>query len=262
MDGLDEIKARAEAATPRPWVAVDIRAAAMAGSSYCSGCYVLEVDPHDEGDGWAKPHGPDCWCDNPAWVPLADAERWDAVTPKIGPLVTVEDPLSLTAELEAKDAEIERLIMRAKTAETAARLTEASPSAFEFTVAIAKKSVEIERLRAALEDAKAVLDKPATELSRSARLHLVEAIIEQTLAAQDATSTADYIRTEAERLPNGTAARFIAALDDECLTCSENDPRYPKGECHKSERPCGHHCNCSWTQDTCHWCGIEIGEDA
>ena len=30
---------------------------------------------------------------------------------------------------------------------------------------------------------------------------------------QAAESEADYIRTEAERLPNGTAARFLAALD-------------------------------------------------
>ena len=33
------------------------------------------------------------------------------------------------------------------------------------------------------------------------------------IAAQDAKSDADYIRSEAERLPNGTAARFLAALD-------------------------------------------------
>lgn len=45
--------------------------------------------------------------------------------------------------------------------------------------------------------------------------------------------------------------------DDECITCGEG---LPKGECPSSRRPCGHHCNCSWVQDVCHWCGKEFGE--
>jgi hypothetical protein len=49
----------------------------------------------------------------------------------------------------------------------------------------------------------------------------------------------------------------LNAIDD-CLTCSEG---MAEGECPKSKRTCGHHCNCSWIQDCCHWCGIEIGED-
>lgn len=48
-------------------------------------------------------------------------------------------------------------------------------------------------------------------------------------------------------------------LDDECLTCGEVDG--VEGECPGSKRPCGHHCNHSWTQDLCHWCGEEIGEE-
>ena len=180
MSRLDEIKARVEAATPGPWPKDYVYNAIRHISRNCD-FIESDIDPEF---GWL--YGP---VDDPTFIAHAR-----------------EDIPYLLAE-------VERLIMRAKTAETAARLTEASPSAFEFTVAIAKKSVEIKRLRAALEDAKDVLDKPATELSRSARLHLIEAIIEQTLAAQDAKSDADYIRSEAERLPNGTAAKFIAALD-------------------------------------------------
>lgn len=30
-------------------------------------------------------------------------------------------------------------------------------------------------------------------------------------------------------------------------------------ECPNSERPCGHHCNCSWIHDHCHWCGKDFG---
>lgn len=44
---------------------------------------------------------------------------------------------------------------------------------------------------------------------------------------------------------------------DECLSCEQEMPR---GECFASARSCGHHCNCSWTQDFCHWCGEEFGE--
>ncbi len=44
----------------------------------------------------------------------------------------------------------------------------------------------------------------------------------------------------------------------ECASCPEGMPR---GECEESRRPCGHHCNCSWDQDICHWCGAEFGED-
>lgn len=44
---------------------------------------------------------------------------------------------------------------------------------------------------------------------------------------------------------------------DDCISCGEE---MPEGECPKSERPCGHHCNCSWVHDACDWCGQEFGE--
>jgi len=48
-------------------------------------------------------------------------------------------------------------------------------------------------------------------------------------------------------------------MDKECITCEEG---YPKNnECPKSKRPCGHHCNHSWTHDECCWCGKEFREE-
>jgi len=56
------------------------------------------------------------------------------------------------------------------------------------------------------------------------------------------------------------ASAHISGLpEDECLTCTEGG--IPEGECKKSLRPCGHHCNCSWSQDCCHWCGAELDGD-
>ena len=43
----------------------------------------------------------------------------------------------------------------------------------------------------------------------------------------------------------------------DCSSCGEG---IPKLECQKSERPCGHHCNHSWSDDECCWCGAEFGE--
>jgi len=45
---------------------------------------------------------------------------------------------------------------------------------------------------------------------------------------------------------------------DDCVSCSE---RVPRGECQKSKRDCGHHCNHSWTHDGCCWCGKGFGDD-
>ncbi len=46
--------------------------------------------------------------------------------------------------------------------------------------------------------------------------------------------------------------------DQVCYSCGEP----AAGACPNSKRPCGHHCNCSWTNDRCHWCGKEWGEDS
>lgn len=46
------------------------------------------------------------------------------------------------------------------------------------------------------------------------------------------------------------------AGEAECYSCG--DPA--AGTCPQSKRPCGHHCNCSWVHDHCHWCDKEFGE--
>lgn len=48
-------------------------------------------------------------------------------------------------------------------------------------------------------------------------------------------------------------------MSAECISCGE---RSPVGECPKAERECGHHCNCSWIQDACCWCGAEFGDES
>lgn len=45
--------------------------------------------------------------------------------------------------------------------------------------------------------------------------------------------------------------------DSPCISCGEEMPFH---ECPKSLRSCGHHCDCSWIHDVCHWCGEEFGE--
>lgn len=43
-----------------------------------------------------------------------------------------------------------------------------------------------------------------------------------------------------------------------CISCGEHEA---PNECPKSKRPCGHHCNHSWEQDVCDWCGVEEFRD-
>lgn len=45
--------------------------------------------------------------------------------------------------------------------------------------------------------------------------------------------------------------------DDDCASCGE----IAGPDCAASQRSCGHHCNHSWEQDICHWCGVTFGED-
>lgn len=49
----------------------------------------------------------------------------------------------------------------------------------------------------------------------------------------------------------------VSEGESECLSCGEGNPR---GECRLSKRPCGHHCNHSWSHDQCDWCGTTFGE--
>lgn len=43
--------------------------------------------------------------------------------------------------------------------------------------------------------------------------------------------------------------------DDGCESCAQG---IAGNECPQTKRPCGHHCECLWSQDVCHWCGVEI----
>lgn len=48
------------------------------------------------------------------------------------------------------------------------------------------------------------------------------------------------------------------AESSECYSC-EN--KIPWNECKESKLECGHHCNCTWIHDMCHWCNEWIAED-
>lgn len=45
----------------------------------------------------------------------------------------------------------------------------------------------------------------------------------------------------------------------DCTACGEESQ---KNECPNSKRPCGHHCNHSWSHDECCWCGEVFEEES
>lgn len=53
-------------------------------------------------------------------------------------------------------------------------------------------------------------------------------------------------------------AKLALAEIADCISCGEG---MSGGDCPESKRPCGHHCNCSWVHDRCHWCNKEFGGD-
>lgn len=48
------------------------------------------------------------------------------------------------------------------------------------------------------------------------------------------------------------------ANPEDCLECGDSIEKDP---CPKSKKPCGHHCNHSWTHDVCCYCGKLWGEE-
>lgn len=52
-------------------------------------------------------------------------------------------------------------------------------------------------------------------------------------------------------------------IDSECISCEDDpdpfNPIHDNYKCPKSKRPCGHHCNHSWTHEKCCWCSRELG---
>lgn len=51
--------------------------------------------------------------------------------------------------------------------------------------------------------------------------------------------------------------RYLCDEATRCVSCGEG---MPHNECPTSKRLCGHHCDCSWTQDICDWCGATFGD--
>lgn len=60
------------------------------------------------------------------------------------------------------------------------------------------------------------------------------------------------------------ALELLRELESDCIDC-EGEPDDELGlpeQCPDSKRPCGHHCNHSWSHEVCCWCNkIWIGED-
>jgi hypothetical protein len=74
-------------------------------------------------------------------------------------------------------------------------------------------------------------------------------------------ATKAEVRTLVAEVEKNRSAGLVP--DGECLTCGESNAAgkpYATNECPASNRPCGHHCNCSWIHDCCHWCDAEMGE--
>lgn len=56
-----------------------------------------------------------------------------------------------------------------------------------------------------------------------------------------------------------SSGRETSELDEVCTSCEEH---LKAGECPRSKRKCGHHCNHSWSHDECCWCNADFsGED-
>lgn len=49
----------------------------------------------------------------------------------------------------------------------------------------------------------------------------------------------------------------LTHMSEECDSCGEVE----EGDCPQSQRPCGHHCNHTWSHDECCWCGKVFGEE-
>jgi hypothetical protein len=51
----------------------------------------------------------------------------------------------------------------------------------------------------------------------------------------------------------------VMTATSQCVTCTDPTTGV-EGECPRSERRCGHHCNHVWNQDVCHWCQAEVDD--
>ena len=69
----------------------------------------------------------------------------------------------------------------------------------------------------------------------------------------------DLLKPEAAAEPAKPGTQEAEHITEECYSCGEE---MPEKECPSSHRPCGHHCNHSWSHDACCWCKKEFGEEA
>lgn len=58
-----------------------------------------------------------------------------------------------------------------------------------------------------------------------------------------------------------SVAVVLRAETPDCADCANKRMGYDDDQCHKSQKSCGHHCNHSWSHDSCCWCSAEWGED-
>lgn len=119
-------------------------------------------------------------------------------------------------------------------------------------VALAQvKNTDRDKLKAALQDARAYL---------SALSDLTLAVAASPSVSEGEKPTYFNSKTFIEPFPagsGGASSAFISEGESECLSCGEGNER---GECPQSRRPCGHHCNHSWSHDKCDWCDTTFGE--
>lgn len=71
-------------------------------------------------------------------------------------------------------------------------------------------------------------------------------------AAQEAMRELRRAANRSERL----AARVRESMPD-CDTCGSGQEHE---RCPNSQKSCGHHCDHTWTHDTCCWCGAVFGD--
>lgn len=87
-------------------------------------------------------------------------------------------------------------------------------------------------------------------------VQVVIGLLARAHAAGKAAGTADVERAIA--IEARVTAPHGNPVKGECGSCGEVAP--DEARCPNSRRPCGHHCNHVWTQDSCCWCGSPVGE--
>jgi len=91
-----------------------------------------------------------------------------------------------------------------------------------------------------------------------AQRQMIQRLRRRLLEAAEAKAAARAGEPSRER-PAGESEARLRGLGTACFSCGQE---MPTEQCPNSKRRCGHHCNCSWEQDECCWCGERFGEAA